>query len=72
MKALGISHDNAHCMGFGCTGTREKCVRYLLHLELLENAIKQGCLAVSLNTYVSPPERGKNCPMFWEYKEDKK
>lgn len=71
MKPLGISHDNAHCMGYGCEGTREKCVRYLLHLELLENAIKQGRLEVSLNIYVSPPERGENCPMFWKYKEDK-
>ena len=71
MKPLGIGHDYAHCMGYGCIGTREKCIRYLLHCEAREDAIKKG-LEVSLNTYVTPPERGENCPMFWEYKEEEK
>lgn len=71
MKSLGIGHDYAHCRGNGCEGTREKCIRYLLHCEAVEDAIKRK-LEFSLNTYVSPSERGENCPMFWEYKEEEK
>lgn len=65
MKALGIGHDYAHCNGkqLGCKCT-DKCVRYLLHLE----AVEQGLTYV---TYVVPNRRGGVCEYYWEYKENK-
>ena len=55
MKPLGIGHDYAHC----------KCVRYLLHLE----AVEQGLTYV---TYVVPNRRGEVCEYYWKCKEENK
>lgn len=65
MKALGISHDNAHCNGtWGCS-MKKKCVRYLLHLESVEKGLP-------MVTYIAPNRRGNVCEYYWEYKEGNK
>lgn len=33
-----MNHDYAHCNGDGCS-LRDKCVRYLLHLDAIERKI---------------------------------
>lgn len=62
MKPLGISHDNAHCNGtYGCK-MRDRCVRYLLHLEAKE-------LMMEYVTYMQPRISNLGCLDFW-IKED--
>lgn len=60
MKPLGISHDNAHCEGDGCT-IKNDCMRYILHLEAVENKMEYI-------TYLmpTPKDNGKECPEFWD------
>lgn len=75
MKPLGIGHDYAHCFGnYGCK-VKEKCVRYLLHLEVKENAAREDApngAGFSLHTYIAPNRRGEVCEYYWEYKEEEK
>ena len=66
MKSLGIGHDWAHCNGNDCS-VKERCVRYLLHLE----AVEQGERYV---TYVIPKivktrEGGEECGFYWKNKK---
>lgn len=54
-----MNHDNAHCNGtWGCS-IRDRCVRYLLHLE----AVEKGMTYV---TYIAPNRRGNVCEFYWE------
>lgn len=66
MKRLGIGHDWAHCNGsYGCCSMKERCVRYLLHLEAVE-------MKLTRVTYIAPNRRGNVCEYYWEDKEDGK
>lgn len=62
---IPYGHDYAHCNGTYVCSMRERCVRYLLHLD----AVKRGLTYV---TYIAPNRRGGVCEYYWEYKEEKK
>ena len=64
MKPLGIGHDYAHCNGLWGCSMRDKCVRYLLHLEAVE-------MKLPMVTYIAPNRRGGVCEYYWEKEERK-
>lgn len=53
-----MNHDYAHCGGNACS-IREKCKRYLLHLE----AVEKGMVYVP---YMIPDRKGIECNFYWE------
>ena len=62
MPRLNIGHDYAHCNGtYGCK-MKDKCIRYLLHLDAKE-------MGLGIVTYIAPNRRGGVCEYYWENKE---
>ena len=59
-----MNHDNAHCNGLWGCSMRDKCVRYLLHLEAVE-------MKLPMMTYIAPERRGGVCEYYWEKEEQK-
>lgn len=53
-----MNHDYAHCNGNGCS-MREKCKRYLLHLDATERKIIHV-------VYMDTDQKGDECKFYWE------